>query len=71
MSHEEPDFIKSSAIMAAGTIVSRFTGLIRNLLTVAALGTALFADTFNVANTIPTILYILLAGGALNAVFVP
>lgn len=57
--------------MAAGTLVSRFTGLIRNLLTVAALGTALFADTFNVANTIPTILYILLAGGALNAVFVP
>ena len=71
MNQEEPDFIKSSAIMAAGTIVSRFTGLIRNLLTVAALGTALFADTFNVANTIPTILYILLAGGALNAVFVP
>jgi len=71
MEREEPDFIKSSAIMAAGTIVSRFTGLIRNLLTVAALGTALFADTFNVANTIPTILYILLAGGALNAVFVP
>lgn len=71
MEREEPDFIKSSAIMAAGTIVSRFTGLIRNLLTVAALGTAIFADTFNVANTIPTILYILLAGGALNAVFVP
>ena len=71
MSQDEPDFIKSSAAMAAGTIVSRFTGLIRGLLTVAALGTALFADTFNVANTIPTILYILLAGGALNAVFVP
>jgi putative peptidoglycan lipid II flippase len=71
MSDDNSDFIKSSAIMAAGTIVSRFTGLIRNLLTVAALGTALFADTFNVANTIPTILYILLAGGALNAVFVP
>ena len=71
MSQEEPDFINSSAVMAAGTLVSRFTGLIRNLLTVAALGTALFADTFNVANTIPTILYILLAGGALNAVFVP
>ena len=71
MSEDNSDFIKSSAIMAAGTVVSRFTGLIRNLLTVAALGTALFADTFNVANTIPTILYILLAGGALNAVFVP
>ena len=71
MGEDNSDFIKSSAVMAAGTVVSRFTGLIRNLLTVAALGTALFADTFNVANTIPTILYILLAGGALNAVFVP
>ena len=71
MSEEHSDFIKSSAVMAAGTLFSRFTGLIRNLLAVAALGTALFADTFNVANTIPTILYILLAGGALNAVFVP
>ncbi|CAB4875749.1 unannotated protein [freshwater metagenome] len=38
---------------------------------VAALGTSIFADTFNVANTLPTILYILLAGGALNSVFVP
>lgn len=67
----EPDFIKSSAVMAAGTLVSRLTGLIRNLLLVAALGTSIFADTFNVANTLPTILYILLAGGALNSVFVP
>ena len=67
----EPDFIRSSAVMAAGTLVSRLTGLVRNLLLVAALGTSIFADTFNVANTLPTILYILLAGGALNAVFVP
>ena len=67
----EPDFIRSSAVMAAGTLVSRLTGLIRSLLLVAALGTSIFADTFNVANTLPTILYILLAGGALNSVFVP
>jgi len=62
---------QSTAVMAAGTVVSRVTGLVRNLLVVAALGTAIFADTFNVANTIPTILYILLIGGALNSVFVP
>ena len=62
---------QSTAVMAAGTVVSRVTGMIRNLLVVAALGTAIFADTFNVANTIPTILYILLIGGALNSVFVP
>jgi len=67
----EPDFIRSSAVMAAGTLVSRLTGLVRNLLLVAALGTSIFADTFNVANTLPTILYILLVGGALNSVFVP
>jgi putative peptidoglycan lipid II flippase len=57
--------------MAVGTIISRITGMARNLLIVAALGTALFADTYNVANTIPNITYILIVGGALNAVFVP
>lgn len=57
--------------MAVGTIFSRITGLARNLLLVAALGTAIIGDTFQVANTIPTVLYILVAGGALNAVFVP
>lgn len=57
--------------MAIGTVFSRLTGMVRNLLIVAALGTAIFADTYNVANTIPNITYILIAGGALNAVFVP
>ncbi|CAB4699737.1 MAG: murein biosynthesis integral membrane protein MurJ [Actinobacteria bacterium] len=62
---------KASSLMAAGTIVSRITGLIRNLLLVALLGTALLGDTYNVANTMPNILYNLLVGGALTAVFVP
>ena len=63
--------LRSSAIMAAGTTLSRVTGLVRNLFLVAALGTAIIGDTYQVANTIPTIVYILVAGGALNAVFVP
>ena len=67
----EQSVLKSSAIMAVGTIFSRITGLARNLLLVAALGTAIVGDTFQVANTIPTVVYILVAGGALNAVFVP
>ena len=67
----EQSVLKSSAIMAVGTIFSRITGLGRNLLLVAALGTAIVGDTFQVANTIPTVVYILVAGGALNAVFVP
>ena len=67
----EPSVLRSSAIMAVGTMLSRITGLARNLLLVAALGTAIIGDTYQVANTLPTIVYILVAGGALNAVFVP
>ena len=63
--------VRSSAIMAVGTFVSRITGLIRGLLLVAVLGTKLLGDTFNVANTMPNILYNLIIGGALTAVFVP
>tara|TARA_B110000503_G_scaffold132465_1_gene208451 strand:+ start:378 stop:1976 length:1599 start_codon:yes stop_codon:yes gene_type:complete len=63
--------LKSSTVMAVGTIVSRITGLIRGLLLVAVLGTTLLGDTFNVANTMPNILYNLIIGGALTAVFVP
>lgn len=71
MTAESPPLLRSSAIMAVGTIVSRITGFARSAALVAALGTALLADAYNVANTMPTILYILLLGGALNAVFVP
>ena len=61
----------NSVIMAAGTIVSRFSGLGRSILLAAALGTFGHADLFNIANTIPNMLYILLAGGVFNAVLVP
>ncbi|MCF3125256.1 murein biosynthesis integral membrane protein MurJ [Streptomyces arenae] len=57
--------------MAFGTVVSRATGLIRQVLQGAALGTGLLATTYNTANTVPTSLYTLLIGGALNAVLVP
>ena len=53
----DKSLIKSSTVMAVGTIVSRITGLARGLLLVAVLGTTLLGDTFNVANTMPNILY--------------
>lgn len=62
---------RSSAVMAVGTVLSRLTGFGRDIVLIWAIGTAVFADTYNVANTVPNVLYILLAGGALNAVFVP
>ncbi|GAB3653090.1 hypothetical protein GCM10027596_03040 [Nocardioides korecus] len=61
----------SSAVMAAGTIVSRLSGFVRGILLAAALGVGLHADVFNIANTVPNMLYILLAGGVVNAVLVP
>jgi putative peptidoglycan lipid II flippase len=57
--------------MAAGTITSRATGLLKNSALLAAVGSGVFADTYAVANTLPTIIYILLIGGAINAVFIP
>jgi putative peptidoglycan lipid II flippase len=65
------ELFRASSIMAVGTILSRITGFFRAILAVAVLGTALLADTYNVANTMPNILYNLLVGGALTAIFVP
>lgn len=70
-SHQEGRILANSAVMAAGTVVSRVSGLLRATLLVFALGSSLSADVFNVANTIPNMLYILLAGGVFNAVLVP
>ncbi|WP_105970249.1 murein biosynthesis integral membrane protein MurJ [Streptomyces geranii] len=63
--------LKSSAVMAAGTMVSRLTGFIRSALIVSALGVGLLGDTFQVAYQLPTMVYILTVGGGLNSVFVP
>ena len=68
---EKGGLARSSVLMASATVVSRATGLIRQVLQAAALGTGLLATTYNTANTVPTSLYTLLIGGALNAVLVP
>ena len=63
--------MRSSALMASGTVVSRLTGIMRDVAAAAALGFYLVADAFSLGNSLPTIIYILVVGGALNAVFVP
>ena len=62
---------KASRVMAMGTIVSRVTGMVRSSLLVAALGTAGLADPFNVGNNLPNMVYMIVIGGAVNAIFVP
>ncbi|MFI1419815.1 murein biosynthesis integral membrane protein MurJ [Streptomyces sp. NPDC020731] len=63
--------LKSSAVMAAGTMVSRLTGFVRSAMIVSALGLALLGESFQIAYQLPTMIYILTVGGGLNSVFVP
>lgn len=62
----------SAAVMASGTLVSRVLGLVRAAMLAASIATVGgAADAFSVANKLPTIIYMLIAGGVLNAVLVP
>jgi putative peptidoglycan lipid II flippase len=62
---------RASRIMAMGTIASRVTGMVRSSLLVAALSTGPLADAFNVGNNLPNMVYMIVIGGAVNAIFVP
>ena len=68
---DDSGVLANSAVMAAGTVVSRLSGYVRSILLAAALGNLIHADVFTIANTVPNMLYILLAGGIFNAVLVP
>lgn len=57
--------------MAAGTTVSRATGLVRTMALAAALGVTALGDAYNTANTAPNMLFQLAAGGLLSSAVVP
>jgi putative peptidoglycan lipid II flippase len=65
--------VRSTATMAVGTALSRVTGFLRLSAMAFALGVAesRLADSYNVANNIPNIVYELILGGILTSVFVP
>ena len=68
----EASVLRSSAVMGVGTVVSRISGVVRGAALAAAIGVSgPVADLFGLGNTLPNIVYILVIGGALNAVFVP
>ncbi|QDY89718.1 murein biosynthesis integral membrane protein MurJ [Arthrobacter sp. UKPF54-2] len=63
---------RSSAVMAAGTLVSRFLGFGKTWMLAAALGLgSTVTDTFINANNLPNLIFLLVAGGVFNAVLVP
>lgn len=65
-------FERNSLILTVGTFASRATGQVRMILLVAAIGiTGTVADAFDIANTLPNMLFALLAAGVLQAVLMP
>jgi putative peptidoglycan lipid II flippase len=62
---------RASGIMALGTVASRGTGFLRTIAITAAIGVHQVAESYNVANTTPNIIYDLLLGGVLTSVIVP
>jgi len=65
------DLVRSSAVVATGTLLSRITGLLRVAVIAYAIGRASLADTYNLANSTPNIVYELVLGGVLTATLVP
>jgi putative peptidoglycan lipid II flippase len=63
--------VRSSGIMAAGTLASRFTGFVRTAVLLYAIGTKDLGDAYNVANSLPNAVYDLALGGILTSVAVP
>jgi putative peptidoglycan lipid II flippase len=66
-------FVRHSAVMSAGTALSRLTGFVRLAAMAYALGVteSRLADAFNVANTTPNMVYDLALGGVISSVFIP
>ena len=64
---------RASALIGAGTIVSRLTGLLRTIVLVAAIGSVSSeaGDAFAVANQLPNNIYAIISAGLLTAVIVP
>ncbi|MEV1142423.1 murein biosynthesis integral membrane protein MurJ [Micromonospora sp. NPDC049799] len=60
----------NSAVMAAGSLVSRGTGFLRTLAITAALGSAV-GDAYTTAQILPGMVYEFLLGGILTSVLIP
>lgn len=58
-------------MVAVGTALSRVTGLLRIAALLYALDQTRLTDAFNLANTMPNLIYELLLGGILSATLVP
>ena len=65
--------LRASAIMASGTLVSRILGFVRNAMLLAVIGAAAGGvnAAFQTANTLPNLVFNILASGVFDALLVP
>ena len=63
--------VRSSGVMALGTLASRGTGFLRTMMVVYALGVGSVSIAYNNANTLPNTVYDLMLGGILTSIVVP
>jgi putative peptidoglycan lipid II flippase len=66
-------FARGASVMTLGTGISRVTGFIRTAALASVLGLTAkqMADSFNLANITPNIIYDLILGGVLASLFIP
>ncbi|MCS5717425.1 murein biosynthesis integral membrane protein MurJ [Herbiconiux sp. CPCC 205763] len=63
---------RASALLASGTTVSRVLGFVKAIILVQTIGAvSLGGNAFAIANQLPNTIFVIVAGGMLNAVLVP
>lgn len=62
---------RSTATISAATLLSRITGFFRTWACAFALGNTLLTSAYQIANSVPNMLYELAAGGILSTAFLP
>src|SRR6185437_9710699 len=68
---ENVNVVRSSGVMALGTLASRGTGFLRTLVIAYVLGVGAVSTAYYNANTLPNAIYDLMLGGILTSVVVP
>jgi putative peptidoglycan lipid II flippase len=68
-----PSLGRASFVLGSGTIVSRALGFVKTIILAQTLGVvgSAGADSFAVANQLPSSIYVIIAGGVLTATLVP
>lgn len=66
-----PSLARGAAAITVATLLTRVTGYARVVVLAAVMGATYVANTYQTANTAPSLLFELLAAGVLTSVFVP